>query len=1037
MNINKITLWMLGMAALASSCTFEEMSNEPEVDKVQDGEYVTLKFSTSDEAEDVTRAVWGDPEGRGNLKFNWENVDRNSENTNRLNLVISDGSSAIASVSSAFSMPGTVQETLTYSGTIVKTREGNPNSADLETVRYYNPENLGNAKYCFAVAGNATTIEENDGKHIFQLDMPQTFTQEAGQDPGFLREYMYMYATADYRQEASDATYLRFVHIPATIRFIITDARSNAGTLQEVSVNVSDMSGDVASASAQVALDWTDGNAAVSFSEEGYKKVTTSLYQTVTGAQIYTAYTMVLPLNNDNAFKGKVLHFNVKGDNLEYAPFKLDAERLAGANSSEGNIYNWIGGKSYTVKINIGEKGEVTGEISEEKDIQITSSVAGTYTLKYIGADGNALADYAEICTLNTAEEINQFTAEYNDFIAENVPPREAEAIGIFYDGYPLGSISISNIKPSYSEPLYCFGVLSDVHLNNDHLSGSDSDDCFNDFRNALSFFESKQVSLTCICGDITENGTTDEFNLYKEIAFGGFTSKPVYTTTGNHDATTGGISEYYWEQYTDCPLVFEKTVGDDHFLFLGMSRWKFTAETYRDEYIDWLEDRLEAYRNERCFVFTHMFFPDRAGNLLGIYPEANWLSGSQLIRLSELCDRYTNSIWFSGHSHWKWSLQKFEDRANIYGSPSSGWCVHIPSCARPIDSNGDITDENNRRFLRNEQSEGALINVYDDHIEILGLDLKNRKYLPIATYKLDTPLKGVSASTIERTDYIEARHFKSYKGTGHTVKDIDDNYVEVTFSENRASQGWYVYSDSYTTMAKEATVIVEDVIAIDKDGNIIEVPDGVGFYGEYNRYFLSSTTTSHVNNHYDEDGSQYWGLQFQVSGSQYIDKGGSLPLTLRLKARIQFYPKGGSASIEPNEFTLYKGDDGECYAKDLGDGWVEAKFTKTAQGFYVKNSTYTPNAQKVSILVSDLEITAKAGTESAYILEENPEMIGFKTNTGTGYSITSTETAAVNNDYNDDGTTWSGVQFQTSSSFDPELLPIIIKMRLGMTFRE
>ena len=1026
---------MLGMAAVAASCTFEELNNETEGDKIQNGDYVSLKFSTSDEADDATRAVWGDPEGKGSLKFQWENVEKNSENTNRLNLVLSDGSSAIASVSSAFSMPGTVQETLTYSGLTVKTREGDSNSADLETVRYYNPEDLGNAKYCFAVAGKVTTIEENDSKHLFHLDMPKTFTQTAGQDPSFLRDYMHMYATAEYNQEGSDATSLRFTHIPATIRFIITDARSNAGTLQEVSVNVSDMSVDVASRSAQVALNWTDGSAAVSFSEEGYKKVTTVLEQTAAGAQIYTAYTMVLPSSNDNAFKGKVLHFNVKGDNLEYAPFKLDAERLAGANSSEGNIYNWVGGKSYTVKINIGEKGEVTGEISADKNIRITSNVAGTYTLKYIGADGNALADYAEICTLNTAEEVEQFTAEYTDFIGENVAPREAESIGIFYDGYPLGSIDISSLKPSYSEPLYSFGLLSDVHLNEGHALESHSDDCFNDFKNALSFFESKQVSLTCICGDISENGSTSEFSQYQEIVNGGYTTKPVYTTTGNHDATTGGISEYYWEHYTDCPLIFEKTIGDDHFLFLGMSRWKFSSETYRDEYIDWLEDKLEEYRNERCFVFTHMFFPDRAGNMLGIYPEANWLSGNQLIRLSALCDKYRNSIWFSGHSHWKWSLQKFEDRANIYGDPSSGWCVHVPSCARPIDSNGDINDANNRRVSKNDQSEGALVNVYEDHIEILGLDLKNGKYLPIATYQLDTPLLEVAPSTIKRSDYIAARHFKVYKGEGHTVKDLDENYVEITFSENRASQGWYVYNDTYTTTATQATVVVEDVIVIDKDGKEIEIPAGVGFYGENDRYFLSSTTTSHVNNHYDDDGSEYWGLQFQVSGSQYINKGGSLPLTIRLKARMQFYPKGGSATVEPTSFAIYKGDDGACYAKDLGDGRVEVKFTKTSQGFYVKNSTYTPNAQKASIVVSDLVMTAKAGTQSAYTLTEIPAKIGFYTSAG--YCMTSTDLAYVNNDNDSDGTQWTGVQFQTSSSFDADLLPVVIRMKLGMVFSE
>jgi hypothetical protein len=38
--------------------------------------------------------------------------------------------------------------------------------------------------------------------------------------------------------------------------------------------------------------------------------------------------------------------------------------------------------------------------------------------------------------------------------------------------------------------------------------------------------------------------------------------------------------------------------------------------------------------------------------------------------------------------------------------------------------------------------SEGALIQVYKDHVVVLGADLRNGKYLPIATYRLDTPVK-------------------------------------------------------------------------------------------------------------------------------------------------------------------------------------------------------------------------------------------------------------------------------------------------------
>ena len=165
------------------------------------------------------------------------------------------------------------------------------------------------------------------------------------------------------------------------------------------------------------------------------------------------------------------------------------------------------------------------------------------------------------------------------------------------------------------------------------------------------------------------------------------------------------------------------------------MSYWSF-AGGYLTQNINWLGEKLEEYRNERCFVITHLFFPDRAGNLNGIYPSNNWLKEEQLDKLQGMCDRYVNSIWFSGHSHWKWELQKYQDRANIYRrfddkeAATSGWCVHIPSCAKPIDSDGTS------REAKAKESQGSIIHVYEDHIEILGIDFKTQKYFPAALYE-------------------------------------------------------------------------------------------------------------------------------------------------------------------------------------------------------------------------------------------------------------------------------------------------------------
>ena len=327
----------------------------------------------------------------------------------------------------------------------------------------------------------------------------------------------------------------------------------------------------------------------------------------------------------------------------------------------------------------------------------------------------------------------------YEDFISENIAPYVATKIGVYdSEGNKVGVIPLGNFKPEYGNRLYRFGVLSDVHNQSDQSAESTAD-----LQKALSIFNEKEsVTMTCICGDISQNGTASEFEIYKNNVEAKSPNTPVYTTVGNHDATSSGLNLDNWNTYTgNHGRSFEVTQGNDHFLFFGMNRWSLGSggTPYIEEDMAWLEEKLETYRNERCFIFTHLFFPDRAGNLNGIYPQGNWLGGAQLTRIQGLCDHYKNTIWFSGHSHWKWYLQKYQDRANIYRN-NCGWCVHIPSCASPIDSNGSS------RVSMPLESEGAIVDVYENYIDIRGMDLKNEKYLPIAQYRLDTTLVEIPA---------------------------------------------------------------------------------------------------------------------------------------------------------------------------------------------------------------------------------------------------------------------------------------------------
>ena len=418
-----------------------------------------------------------------------------------------------------------------------------------------------------------------------------------------------------------------------------------------------------------------------------------------------------------------------------------------------------------------------------------------------------------------------QFT--FNDFINANIAPKGADHISVYdNEGNIVGTIPLGHLQPQEEEPLYKFGLLSDIHVDTSDYNYSQyintypySDEGQGDFQRAIKWLlDNENVDMFCACGDLSQNGTTSEFAMPQGVISNYLpTSKgvPFYTCTGNHDVKTAGGNgfgtyflrsfEQSWTGMTNFErstafnesFCFDKAVGDktDHFIFFSMYSYSLgsTASPYNDADITWLRGKLDAWKNERVFVFTHLFFPDYAGNLGrvngsgGIYPSGNWLGGSQLTTLSGFLSAYPNAIWFSGHSHWKWDLQRYQKNLNVdrYGT-NGAWTVHVPSLALPIDS--DYTNLNSEteanRVEKPLESQGGVVYVYADRIEIRGIDFNINasqngdttrgfsgdtytKYLPIAHYNMSTILKTVAG----RNDPVEGYYIaQGNKATGETI---------------------------------------------------------------------------------------------------------------------------------------------------------------------------------------------------------------------------------------------------------------------------
>lgn len=324
--------------------------------------------------------------------------------------------------------------------------------------------------------------------------------------------------------------------------------------------------------------------------------------------------------------------------------------------------------------------------------------------------------------------------AKYPDFIPENVAPKNVRRIGIYNaQGNRVGQIPLDSLTfPDVGAKQYSFGALSDVHIVYDTAA--------DDFKKALTYLnENEDVAFTCICGDLTDDGTATQLAQYKAIVDSHSPDTPVYAIAGNHERYST-LSNAYLSNYTGYPLYYSFTHGDDVFLMCGCHKWTNTDGVFTKEYLQWVYETLEANRNKRCIIFEHVFPWGDSGNAGGLY-SFDMFSGTQGSVFQSLLKHYKNTILFHGHSHLKFYLQKVDKKAN-YSDALGYRSVHIPSLAVPRDiGSGALTNIYS-------DSEGYVVDVYENGIHLRGRDFVKGEFLPIASYWLDTTLKTVAAGT-------------------------------------------------------------------------------------------------------------------------------------------------------------------------------------------------------------------------------------------------------------------------------------------------
>lgn len=401
--------------------------------------------------------------------------------------------------------------------------------------------------------------------------------------------------------------------------------------------------------------------------------------------------------------------------------------------------------------------------------VTVTAKMPGEYTLywgdgdesKLTAATGAGSIPYSEICAVTVSKGAGS-TSVYR----YTAIPEGAETV-LAYQGKTFrGSAAIPEEKQTRSSALqYSFGVLSDVHFNRYNDSGTGDDACIA-FRGALDFLKKCGVDLVAVTGDIGNKGEEDSLQKFSRIAAD--YEFPVYSCTGNHDV---GFADCWnwWRQYVNrdvyenpgrgdielaengIDFVYKPDVmGGDVCIFLNQRYWDYNKATSRlldDGQLDWLEEKLNAYAGRRAYLFFHTFMADDRnnpaageGNLLnnrGVTYEMVYTVGApDELRMRSLLKEHKNVVFFNGHSHWDFDSYTLNEQINVtsYGGQYATF-VHVPSVSAPnsVTMNASKSTEMNTR-----SSQGYLVRVYGDRIELTGMEFIGTTCLAYATYRID-----------------------------------------------------------------------------------------------------------------------------------------------------------------------------------------------------------------------------------------------------------------------------------------------------------
>lgn len=459
-----------------------------------------------------------------------------------------------------------------------------------------------------------------------------------------------------------------------------------------------------------------------------------------------------------------------------------------------------VSADSVTVVAEVSYEFETQDRGYADGAITVSSNTEGVYYFYWGDANGNKLSaggvnySYLGWCDTTYNTQTEQYVGTYRVISDYTAIPEGAKMVLAYHDNAKVGQRNLPAEKLfNEGTATNTFGLISDIHYNRYDDSGSD--DAIYAFNNALNFFDKTGIGFVAVTGDISRNSETDAFEKY-HAAVSKHSKIKVYSILGNHDVYNSEAYKKYVVSDIKAKNAKKKgilSVGEngldfvyerngDIFIFFNQVRWAYNSSTsylVTQDQLNWLEKTLNTYANRDVYLMFHSYFASEngdvttaVGNLVnpgGYTYDLTYTFGcADEKRFRKLLNKYQNVTVFSGHSHWQYAMQIYNDKlniGNIKSDNSGATLVHVSSVTDPRSIRESAKE---RTELNNKASEGMIATVYKNCTVYTGVDFWNGEYLAYATYvnqkgKKTTPVAAVKVkkakiSSAKRTTAKKAK---------------------------------------------------------------------------------------------------------------------------------------------------------------------------------------------------------------------------------------------------------------------------------------